>query len=356
MQAVPSATAWRRRRTPTDADPIQATDCTKPTKATAMPTYATAQQRNTPRGFVPTGFVWLALLAGALLAALDVQAAPSANATSGTTELTVGWAFVLGAVQGATEFLPVSSSGHLSLGQALLGIDANSTGHRFNITVHAGTLLAVIWVYRKEVMALLRAAIQPHVASEDRTRLLMMLIACIPLGVAVLPPVEGFIITMESNVRWVGFALLATAAILFFAFRGQRGDDREATTAPPSPPQAIVIGLAQLLAIIPGVSRSGSTIAAGLAVGLDRTSAARFSFLISLPAVGAASLKELVEALSEGAAATPVDPLPFAVGFAASLVVGLLSLRGLLYLVSKGRVGVFVVYLLLVGSAAIAWG
>lgn len=271
-------------------------------------------------------------------------------------ELTVWWAFVLGAVQGATEFLPVSSSGHLSLGQALLGIDAKSVGHRFNITVHAGTLLAVVWVYRKEVADLLRVATRPHQPSEDRTRLLMMALASLPLGIAVLPPVEEFIIGVESNIRWVGLALWATAGILFFAFRGERGGDREATTAPPSPRQAIVIGLAQLMAIIPGISRSGSTIAAGLAVGLDRTSAARFSFLISLPAVGAASAKELIEALSETGAAQPIDPLPFVVGFFASLAVGLLSLRGLLYLVGKGRVGVFVVYLVVVGGAAVALG
>jgi undecaprenyl-diphosphatase len=321
-----------------------------------MPTYATDAQPSSSRrpwGALPTVALGLVVWAATLL--LDGSARAS-DVAEAPTQLTVVWALVLGAVQGATEFLPVSSSGHLSLGQALLGIDASSVGHRFNITVHAGTLLAVVWVYRKEVVALLRAATRPHQASEDRTRLLMVIVACTPLVVAVFPPVEDMVIAIESHVRWVGCALLVTAAILFFAFRGQRGDDREPTTAPPTARQALLIGLAQLFAIVPGISRSGSTIATGLGVGLDRASAARFSFLISLPAVGAASLKELVEVLGEPAAGPAIDPLPFVVGFATSLVVGLLSLRGLLYLVGKGRVGVFVVYLLIVGAAAIAVG
>jgi undecaprenyl-diphosphatase len=268
-------------------------------------------------------------------------------------ELTVLWAAILGAVQGATEFLPVSSSGHLSLGQSLLGIDASTVGHRFNITVHAGTLVAVVWVYRREVTALLRAAVRPHLASEERTRLGMMILACLPLGVVLLPPVEAFIIRMEARPLWVGLALWTTAAILHFGFRGQRGRDREPSTAPPTPRQAILIGLAQLLAVLPGISRSGTTIAAGVGVGLDRASAARFSFLISLLAIGAASAKELLAILGEDAGRS-TDPLPFVAGFCTSLVVGLLSLRGLLYLVGKGRVGGFVVYLLIVGAIAIS--
>jgi undecaprenyl-diphosphatase len=105
--------------------------------------------------------------------------------------------------------------------------------------------------------------------------------------------------------------------------------------------------------VLPGISRSGTTIAAGVAVGLDRASAARFSFLISLLAIGAASAKELLAILGEDAGRS-TDPLPFVAGFCTSLVVGLLSLRGLLYLVGKGRVGGFVVYLLIVGAIAIS--
>src|SRR5690606_36634906 len=109
----------------------------------------------------------------------------------------------------------------------------------------------------------------------------------------------------------------------------------------PTVRQAIAIGLAQVFAVLPGISRSGTTIAAGLAVGLDRAAAASFSFLISLIAVGGATFKESLELVAEGGS-TSFDPVPHAIGFMVSLVVGLASLRGLLYLVSKGRVGVFV--------------
>jgi undecaprenyl-diphosphatase len=270
-------------------------------------------------------------------------------------KLDVLWAVVLGAIQGATEFLPVSSSGHLSLGQAWLEIDPSSAGHRFNITLHAGTLIAVVWVYRRDVVALLQVLVRPHVDSEDRTRLGMMLLASIPLGIVLIPAVEDLVVRMESSVRAVGIAFWITAAILFAAFRGGRGEG-EPSTQPPKAWQAILIGLAQLGAVLPGISRSGSTIAAGIAVGLDRAAAARFSFLISLIAVGGASAKEVLEIVSEGAAADPIDPLPFAAGFVASLVVGLLSLRGLLYLVGRGRIGGFVVYLAVLGAIAIVTG
>ena len=298
-------------------------------------------------GVVALGFVVAALAHG--LARAGVEASPQAM-----QELTVLWAAVLGAVQGATEFLPVSSSGHLSLAQAWLGIDAESAGHRFNITVHAGTLLAVVWVFRNDVRALLRAAVRPSVASPERTMILMMVVASLPLGVVLLPGVEPFVVRMEGEVRWVGAALLTTATILFFAFRGQQGVAPEPSREPPTPRQAILIGCAQLFAVLPGISRSGSTIAAGLAVGLDRGAAARFSFLISIPAITAASLKEGLEvAMTQ---AEPIDPLPYVAGFLTSLVVGLLSLRGLLYLVKRGKVGVFVVYLLGIGAIAVAVG
>ena len=265
------------------------------------------------------------------------------------------FAILLGAIQGATEFLPVSSSGHLSLGQAWLGIDPEAAGHRFNIVLHAGTLIAVLWVYRSDVRKLLGVLVNPTEDSADRRRLIRMFIASLPLGIALVPAVEELVVAMESEVRLVGVALLVTAVILFAAFRPGRGEG-ETTDEPPSAKQACLIGLAQVCAVLPGISRSGSTIAAGLAVGLDRPRAARFSFLISLIAVGGASAKEVLDLVGDTAAAESIAVVPFAAGFVTSLVVGLLSLRGLLYLVGKGRVMGFVVYLLLMGSIAIAVG
>ena len=280
-------------------------------------------------------------------------AAPAWAADEAPQALTVGFAILLGAIQGATEFLPVSSSGHLSLGQAWLGIDPESAGHRFNIVLHAGTLIAVLWVYRDDVFKLLRVLTKPAEDTADRRRLLMMLLASVPLGIVLAPAVEGLVVSMEGEVRLVGVALLVTAAILFFAFRDGRGDG-DGGEEPPTAKQAIIIGLCQVLAVLPGISRSGTTIAAGLAVGLDRARAARFSFLISLIAVGGASAKEVLDVLGDDAAVGAIPLVPFVAGFVASLVVGLLSLRGLLYLVGKGRVQGFVVYLVLMGCIAIA--
>jgi undecaprenyl-diphosphatase len=255
------------------------------------------------------------------------------------------WAAVLGALQGATEFLPVSSSGHLSL----------AAGHRFNITVHAGTLVAVVWVYRRDVIALLRAAMRPTVASSERTMLVRMLVASLPLALFLIPGVEAWVVAMESQPRLVGLALWTTAAVLHLSFRGDRGATDEPSTEPPTSRQALWVGFAQVVAVLPGISRSGSTIGAGLAVGLDRAAAARFSFLISIVAITAASAKEALT-LATAPAAGSVEPLPYVVGFASSVVVGLASLRGLLYLVHRGRVGVFVVYLLIVGGVAVVLG
>ncbi len=289
------------------------------------------------------------------LLALGSTIAWAAEPASGGGALTVWFAVLLGAIQGATEFLPVSSSGHLSLGQAWLGIDPQAAGHRFNIVLHAGTLIAVIWVYRNDVRKLLGVLLRPGEDTADRRRLLRMLLASVPLGIVLVPAVEDLVVAMESQVRLVGVALLVTAVILFVAFRPGRGDG-DTTDEPPSPKQAFLIGIAQVFAVLPGISRSGSTIAAGLAVGLDRPRAARFSFLISLIAVGGASAKELLDIVREGDSGETLALVPYTAGFIASLVVGLLSLRGLLYLVSRGRVFGFVVYLVIVGAIAIAVG
>ena len=274
------------------------------------------------------------------------------SAIAGAGELSVWMAILLGALQGATEFLPVSSSGHLALAQAWLGIDPAAAGHRFNIVAHAGTLIAVVWVYRTDVLELLRAVAKP---TAHRRLLGMILLASIPLGLVLIPGVEETVIAIESSVRIIGGAFLLTAAILFVAFRGQSEESGELTDTPPSPKQSILVGLAQVVAIIPGISRSGATIAAGIGVGLPRADAARFSFLISLVAVGGAATKETIE-IATTAEPLPGGPLPLLAGFVTSLVVGLLCLRALLYLVKQGRVLPFVIYLLLLAGAAITLG
>jgi undecaprenyl-diphosphatase len=259
----------------------------------------------------------------------------------------------LGALQGVAEFLPISSSGHLSLANLWLGIDPEAGGHSFNIVVHAGTLLAVLWVYRADLRQLISGTFFPKEHPLARTTVLALVLGTLPLGLFLAPGLEDLVISFEGDARMVGGALIATAAMLGFSHRRRPPEDDPAH--PPTLSFAVLIGLAQLIAVLPGISRSGSTISAALALGLGRARAARFSFLLSIPAIAGASAKEILD-LAQAGGASGVQPSAFVVGFVFSFAVGLLSLRMLLALI--GRVGLlpFVPYLLLLGSAAILLG
>jgi undecaprenyl-diphosphatase len=267
-------------------------------------------------------------------------------------QLSYGVAAFLGVLQGIAEFLPISSSGHLSLAQAWLGIDPSSAGHSFNIVVHAGTLLAVLLIFRRDLLELVRGLFQPERTPWARPMLVALIVASSPLVIVLIPGVEDTVVQMEGEVRWIGAALLITAALLGFSHR--RSPPTDDPVAPPSLRVAALIGFAQLLAVTPGISRAGSTIAAGLALGLGRARAARFSFLLSIPAVGAATLKEGLEIAGEGVGSLPVGP--FVLGFALSFVVGLLSLGLLLRLIQRVGMLPFVPYLLVLGLAALIIG
>lgn len=270
-----------------------------------------------------------------------------------TAELGYGLAAFLGAVQGVAEFLPISSSGHLSLLQAWLGVDASAAGHSFNIVVHAGTLLAVLLVYRRDLVELVRGLGNPEQVPWARPMLAALVIGSLPLGLVLIPGVEELVVRMEGEVRWIGVALLVTAALLGFTHR--RDPPEDDPEEPPPLGRALAIGFAQLLAIAPGISRSGSTIAAGLATGLGRARAARFSFLLSIPAITAATGKEALD-LATGDAAVSVAFGPFALGFALSFLVGLASLQLLLKTIEKLGMLPFVPYLVIVGVVALILG
>jgi undecaprenyl-diphosphatase len=291
----------------------------------------------------------LALLCAAL--PWSLHAAESA----GSGGLSVPWAIALGALQGITEFLPISSDGHLALGQRALGLDAGAGGHQFTIIVHAGTLLAVIWTYRRDLLALARSVLVRQPDPPTRRLLVGMIVASAPLGLVLLPGVEDFVIAMESQVRWIGVFLWVTGAALWLGFRHDRRHPPREPGQVPSPLQALAIGLAQVTAVLPGVSRSGMTISSSLLLGIDRNVAARFSFLISVIAVGGAVAKEGLDLLRHGAPES-LALAPALAGFATSLVVGLVALQALLRLVARGAVLGFVVYLAVLGGIAVALG
>ena len=247
---------------------------------------------------------------------------------------------LLAVVQGLAEFLPVSSSGHLVLGRSLLELE--EAGLAFDLALHAGTLVAVLAAYWRDVLGLLRDLVA------GRWRLLVWLaVASLPaglLGILGRPLFEE----ASTSARAAGSGLLLTALLLTLGqvASGRRSQEADASEAAAEgvPPlwTALVIGGAQALALWPGVSRSGSTIAVGLLLGLRGVEAARLSFLMSLIAVGGATLLDLPDALESGFG--PVTAAQVGWGALVAAVVGLLSLRLLLLFLRRLRLAPFALY------------
>jgi undecaprenyl-diphosphatase len=267
-------------------------------------------------------------------------------------------ALVLGVVQGITEFLPISSDGHLAVGQRLLGLSEPSLV--LTVMLHLGTLIAVVLFYRRELGAMLRAAVgalsrSPGGSWSERWRSDGALRLIGWLGVASVPTAVIGLALKDTMERWTadpvyaGVGFLVSAAMLW-ATRYVGGAAAPRTEDRPGLRDALLIGALQGLAVAPGVSRSGLTIATGIFLGLDARVAARFSFLLSIPAVAGAIALEArhIDSPSELA----VDLL----GAAVALVTGLLALRWLITLVGRGALYRFAFYLVPVGLLTIGWG
>ncbi|WP_420441181.1 undecaprenyl-diphosphate phosphatase [Candidatus Palauibacter sp.] len=251
-------------------------------------------------------------------------------------------AFVLGVVQGLTEFLPVSSSGHLVLGQALFGVEL--PGVVFEVTVHVATLCAVCWVYRGRVAALVRGACTGDRASMRDVGLLA--VATLPaaaVGVGLRDALEP---TFERPVL-AATMLLVTGAVVWSI----RHLSRRATGARPTAGGALAIGLAQAAAILPGISRSGSTVVAAAAAGVEPRRAAEFSFLLSIPAIGGAAV---LQAPDLGEAGLAVGVLPLAVAFAASALSGVFAIRIFLRMLERRVFHRFAWYCWFIGGGYLA--
>jgi undecaprenyl-diphosphatase len=263
-------------------------------------------------------------------------------------------AALLGIVQGLTEFLPVSSSGHLVLTQTLFGIEA-STAFTYDIVLHLGTALAALLFYRTDVAHVLRGLLPPYTgaAPEMRAsrRLLVLLAAATVPTAAIGFAFKDFFEGLFASPAAVVAALFVTGAFLI-ASSLLRATGRPLEDA--SWWKASLVGLVQALAIVPGISRSGSTIVAGLAVGLRREDAVRFSFLLSLPAILGAALLELRH---PPAGADGVPLALTALGFAAAAVTGYLAILFVLRWTREGKLWQFGLYcwaVAAVGAAALA--
>jgi undecaprenyl-diphosphatase len=254
--------------------------------------------------------------------------------------MTVLAAALLGLVQGLTEFLPVSSSGHLVLAGALIGVPEGSLS--FDIILHLGSLAAVLAVYFKDITALITGVFARR--REDLTLAGLLILGSIPAGIA------GFLLadrieSLFSSPAIVSGMLLFTGCVLFatrFAGTGQRPD--------PTPGGSLVIGLFQAIALVPGISRSGMTISAGLFVGVRRERAARFSFLLSIPAILGAALLDLTGSGGIGS----LDLSVVAVGFIVAAITGYLALRLLIRFLAAGRFHFFAWYCWVLGGLGLA--
>lgn len=254
-------------------------------------------------------------------------------------------AAILGLVQGLTEFLPVSSSGHLALAESFLGVRGG--GVAFAVLLHAGTLLAIVLVFPGGVRALVTGGLAwlrfPRSPSADALFAARVALATVP-GAIVGLLLESRIEEAFSSPRAVGFLLLVTAGILLATLRAGKGE-REVGWR-----DALLVGCAQAFAILPGVSRSGATISTALLLGVARPRAAEFSFLASLPLILGSVLLELPDLRESSAHGGGASLL---IGFLTSFLVGWVALRWLLRLVRSGRLHWFAPYCVAVGLAAL---
>jgi len=258
-------------------------------------------------------------------------------------------AILLGIVQGLTEFLPLSSSGHLALFTAILGNNQLPAENLlFTILVHAATAIATVIVFRNDIVAILSGMFKKD-QPETRAFVGCIVVSMMPAVLIGLFFEDQITALFDTNLGLVGAMLCLTAALLFFT------DKASSKEQPITNKVALLIGIAQAIAILPGISRSGATIAIALLIGVSRPEAARFSFLMVIPLILGSMAKSILD--QGAAAAITFDPLPMSVGFLAALASGVLACTWMIALVKRSKLRNFAFYCLLVGiiASVVAW-
>jgi len=251
-------------------------------------------------------------------------------------------ALILGIIQGLTEFLPVSSSGHLELGKAILGIEAEES-LMFSIAVHGATVLSTIIVFRKEILELF-AGLFKFKLNEETHYIAKIIVSMIPVGIVGVFLKDELKALFDGNVILVGSMLLVTAALLAFTYYAKEREKKITYK------NAFFIGIAQALAVLPGISRSGATISTGLLLGNKRPEVAKFSFLmVLLPIIG----ENFLDITSGEMAASSIGTTPLLVGSVAAFITGLLACTWMLRIVKRGKLIWFAVYCAIIGITAI---
>ncbi len=278
--------------------------------------------------------------------------------------MTLLQAFILGIVQGLTEFLPISSSGHLVIGQHLFGL--RHADLAFDVSVHVGTLGAVVIFFRHDIRALLLALVRwrpstprPSTTANstdiDARLAVLIILGSVPTALIGLA-IKRYEASLFASPLIAGVMLIVTGVVLFLTRRPQvTAQIDPGSTRPMNAVRvrdSLLIGVVQGFAVMPGISRSGTTIAAGLFVGLAPQAAARFSFLLSVPAVAGAALLVLAEAQAQG----QIQLAACLVGGLTALAVGYAALAILVYIIGRGKLFTFAPYCWIAGTAAIAVG
>lgn len=267
-------------------------------------------------------------------------------------------AIILGLVQGIAEFLPISSSGHLAILQNLFNMSDIEGGHMlFDVLLHFGTLVAICFMYWPDIKSMFTQTLDlftgrnPAPAGQRRqypaARMFMLIIAA-TLPLVLILPVHKYIEVLSNSTIFVGGALILTGCMLFVSDRMAKGTKTEKNMLFKD---ALIIGLCQCVATLPGLSRSGTTITAGIATGHDRSYAVKFSLLMSIPAVLGATLLELVDAIKDGVDASLIPAYLF--GMIAAMVSGVLAIGLLRMIAKKTRFGGFAYYCWVVGVLTI---
>jgi len=255
------------------------------------------------------------------------------------TGMTLFQAVILGIVQGLSEFLPISSSGHLGLTQLLFGIDEHNLF--FVIAIHIGTLVPVIVVYWRDIWEIIRRPFQKMT--------LLLILATIPAVVAGLF-FEDRVESALANITFLAFGFTITGLILLFSDRVRKN---KKTSDEITKVDAALVGLAQAVAIFPGISRSGSTIAMGLARGINREDAAKFAFLMSIPVILGAVFLQVLHLARGNIVAYDLNFLNLGAGILASGVSGYVAIRFMLAAVKKAKLKYFAYYMLVLALAVV---
>ena len=255
-------------------------------------------------------------------------------------------AIILGIIQGLTEFLPVSSSGHLELGKAILGDNSlPEESLLFTVVLHFATALSTVVVFRKEIGEIMKGLFQFQWNEEAQfsVKIILSMMPAAVIGVLFNDQIEAL---FSKQILLVGAMLVITGLLLFLADKAKNTDKNVTFT------NAFIIGIAQAIAILPGISRSGATISTSVLLGIDREKAARFSFLMVVPLIFGKMAKDLLDG---GISSSTIDIMPMALGAIAAFVAGLFACNWMIALVKKSQLKYFSYYCFAAGIAAVGY-